>query len=60
MEQIGRIRRVPAPIGARQSFPMATRIGVCYTKRDTRMDVAALHRYYEDLMAQFFPARLAW
>lgn len=31
-----------------------------YTKRDERMDVAALRPYYESLIAQYFPQELAW
>lgn len=31
-----------------------------YTKRQERMDVAALRPYYEDLVAEFFPPVLAW
>lgn len=31
-----------------------------YTKRDERMDVAALRPYYEGLIATYFPPTLAW
>ncbi|MFK7736686.1 MAG: inositol oxygenase family protein [Pirellulaceae bacterium] len=31
-----------------------------YTKRDERMDVAALRPFYEDLIAEFFPDTLSW
>lgn len=31
-----------------------------YTKRDLRMDVAALRPYYEDLIAEYFPSQIAW
>lgn len=31
-----------------------------YTKRDERMDVNGLRPYYEELIAEFFPAKLAW
>ncbi len=31
-----------------------------YTKRDERMDVQKLRPYYEELIAEFFPAELAW
>lgn len=31
-----------------------------YTKRDERMDVAGLRPYYEELIAAYFPAELAW
>ena len=31
-----------------------------YTKRDQRMDVAALRPFYEELIAEFFPSQLAW
>ena len=31
-----------------------------YTKRDERMDVDGLRPYYEELIAEFFPAQLAW
>lgn len=31
-----------------------------YTKRDARMDVAALRPYYEDLIAECFPPQIAW
>lgn len=31
-----------------------------YTKRDERMDVAALRPYYEGLIAEFFPDTLSW
>jgi inositol oxygenase len=31
-----------------------------YTKRDERMDVAALRPYYQDLIDRYFPAELAW
>ncbi|MBM3955360.1 MAG: inositol oxygenase [Planctomycetes bacterium] len=31
-----------------------------YTKRDQRMDVAALRPYYEDLIGRYFPPSLAW
>ena len=31
-----------------------------YTKRDQRMDVAALRPFYEQLIAEFFPPSIAW
>lgn len=31
-----------------------------YTKRDERMNVAELRPFYEDLIAEFFPATLTW
>lgn len=31
-----------------------------YTKRDERMDVASLRPFYERLIAEFFPSRIAW
>ncbi len=31
-----------------------------YTKRDERMDVAGLRPFYEDLIAEYFPAKLKW
>ncbi len=31
-----------------------------YTKRDERMDVAGLRPFYEELIAEYFPAKLAW
>ncbi len=31
-----------------------------YTKREERMDVEALKPYYEELLAEFFPATLRW
>jgi inositol oxygenase len=31
-----------------------------YTKRDTRMDVDRLRPYYEELIGQYFPRKLAW
>lgn len=31
-----------------------------YTKRDERMNVAALRPYYDDLIAEYFPAELSW
>lgn len=31
-----------------------------YTKRDQRMDVAGLRPFYEELIAEFFPAKLRW
>ncbi|QDV28002.1 inositol oxygenase family protein [Aureliella helgolandensis] len=31
-----------------------------YTKRDERMDVAALRPYYEALISEYFPGELAW
>ena len=31
-----------------------------YTKTDTRPDVQALRPYYEDLIAEFFPAKIRW
>lgn len=31
-----------------------------YTKRDERMDVAALRPYYEELIAEYFPSQIAW
>lgn len=31
-----------------------------YTKRDERMDVAALRPFYEELFAEFFPAKIRW
>lgn len=31
-----------------------------YTKRDERMDVAALRPFYEQLIAEYFPAHLDW
>ena len=31
-----------------------------YSKGHERPDVAALEPYYEDLIAEFFPAQLAW
>lgn len=31
-----------------------------YTKRDSRPNVTALRPYYEDLISEFFPSRLAW
>lgn len=31
-----------------------------YTKSSTRVDVAALRPFYEELIAEFFPARIAW
>lgn len=31
-----------------------------YTKRDERMDVAKLRPFYEELIAEYFPAKLNW
>ena len=31
-----------------------------YTKRDERMDVAALRPFYEQLIAEYFPKQIAW
>lgn len=31
-----------------------------YTKTDDRPDVTTLRPYYEDLIAEFFPARIRW
>jgi len=31
-----------------------------YTKRDQRMDVAALRPHYEDLIGRYFPPHIAW
>lgn len=31
-----------------------------YTKRDERMDVARLRPFYEELIAEYFPSKIAW
>jgi inositol oxygenase len=31
-----------------------------YTKRDQRMDVVSLRPYYEELIAEYFPSKIAW
>jgi inositol oxygenase len=31
-----------------------------YTKRDERMDVASLRPFYEELIAEYFPAKMRW